>query len=285
VSLQGDFYGAMDAFKTATDSWIASLPGPGTLNATQLDWLDSLVAKDGALSTSAPDVHDTFFAKSLLISQPSSNDSLAAWVSFMYGEGISSKIGWFAEIDSWGGQIAATSSSSTSFAHRNATFGYQLYSSSPNALPPYPDTQITFLNNMWATLGGSDTSTPQYTNYIDPTLGVDVWPTAYFGGNFERLTQIKTAVDPNNMFRFAQSIPLSTSVNSSSSGSGSGNGNGNGSSTTPQSSSSGASSSSTSTSTSTAPTQTSSSLSGPTKSLSMVMLLAAVGTVVSIVVT
>jgi len=87
------------------------------------------------------------------------------------------------------------------------------------------------------------------------------------------------------MFRFAQSIPLSTSVNSSSSGSGSGNGNGNGSSTTPQSSSSGASSSSTSTSTSTAPTQTSSSLSGPTKSLSMVMLLAAVGTVVSIVVT
>jgi len=187
----------------------------------------------------------------------------------MYGEGISSKIGWFAEIDSWGGQIAAGSSSASSFAHRNATFGYQLYSSSPNALPPYPDSQVTFLNNMWATLGGNDTSTPQYTNYIDPTLGANVWPTAYFGGNFERLTQIKSAVDPNNMFRFAQSIPLSASVNSSSSGSGSGSGSG--SSTSSQNSSSGTSP------TSTVPTQASSSLSVPPKSLSMVMFLAAFG--------
>lgn len=208
LSFQGDYYGTLDEFHSVVDPWMKTLPSSQTLNATQLDWINGLVAKDGNLSTSAPDVHDTFYAKSLLVSEPSSNQSLSDWVNFMFGEGISSGIGWFAEVDMWGGAIANVSADASSFSHRNAMFGYQLYSSSPGSLPPYPQSQVDFINNMWKTLAGDDTKAAAYTNYVDPLLPDDVWPTAYYNGSFERLTAIKKAYDPWNIFRFNQSIPV-----------------------------------------------------------------------------
>ena len=108
----------------------------------------------------------------------------------------------------WGGAIANVSSDETSFSHRDAKFGYQLYSSSPGSLPPYPQDQIDFVNAWWAAISGNDTKAAAYTNYIDPLLAPDVWPVAYYNGSFDRLTNIKRAVDPSNIFRFGQSIPL-----------------------------------------------------------------------------
>lgn len=57
-----------------------------------------------------------------------------------------------------------------------------------------------------------------YINYRDVDLGVNkngdttyeeagVWGTKYFKGNFKRLVQVKTMVDPQNFFRYEQSIP------------------------------------------------------------------------------
>ena len=46
-----------------------------------------------------------------------------------------------------------------------------------------------------------------YVNYRDTDL--TDWPSAYWGQNLERLQQIKSAFDPNNVFHHAQSIPLS----------------------------------------------------------------------------
>ena len=58
-----------------------------------------------------------------------------------------------------------------------------------------------------------------YLNYRDLDLGTNkesnvsylearVWGLKYFKGNFKRLAQVKSKVDPKNFFRNEQSIPL-----------------------------------------------------------------------------
>ncbi|KAJ8752211.1 hypothetical protein K2173_003819 [Erythroxylum novogranatense] len=57
-----------------------------------------------------------------------------------------------------------------------------------------------------------------YLNYRDIDIGVNgidnvtyeeasIWGIKYFKGNFDRLVQVKTRVDPGNFFRYEQSIP------------------------------------------------------------------------------
>ena len=45
-----------------------------------------------------------------------------------------------------------------------------------------------------------------YLNY--PDLDLPDAAQAYWGGNLARLKQVKAAVDPDNLFRHAQSVPL-----------------------------------------------------------------------------
>jgi len=49
--------------------------------------------------------------------------------------------------------------------------------------------------------------TSQYRNY--PDINFINWPEMYFGNNYKRLQQLKSKYDPNNLFRYEQSIKTS----------------------------------------------------------------------------
>ncbi|KAG8735505.1 hypothetical protein FRC12_018042 [Ceratobasidium sp. 428] len=64
----------------------------------------------------------------------------------------------------------------------------------------------------FATLPAPPVPNPKaaYVNYVDPTLTPAQWKQQYYGSHYKRLSSIKRAVDPHNVFKFPQSIGLSS---------------------------------------------------------------------------
>jgi FAD/FMN-containing dehydrogenase len=109
--------------------------------------------------------------------------------------------------DSYGGAIAGVPEDATAFAHRTGTlFCIQYVSSWENANETAE--RLMQMRNLYAAMrpyvsGGA------YINYCDLDLDRNVWPQAYWGKNLGRLQQTKARIDPDNVFRHAQSIPVS----------------------------------------------------------------------------
>jgi FAD/FMN-containing dehydrogenase len=107
--------------------------------------------------------------------------------------------------DALGGAVNDVAPESTAFVHRTSLASIQ---SSYNWTALTPLSQIAggsrWLEHVRATV--YDPTSGAYQNYIDPTQ--PDWATAYYGANLGRLERVKRAVDPDDVFRFAQSIPV-----------------------------------------------------------------------------
>lgn len=151
----------------------------------------------GALQRSA------FAAKSLVVDDPLPSPAAAAVVAAVEGFGARVPgLGGAVVFDACGGAIAEVPRTATAFVHRSALAVVQMAVqwSGPGPTPAGADGWLAGL--------GADLAphaTGAYQNYIDPTL--DDWAAAYYGANLPRLRRIKRAVDPDDVFRFAQSIP------------------------------------------------------------------------------
>lgn len=99
-----------------------------------------------------------------------------------------------------GGAIANVTATSTAFVHRDLELVIQIKGIWENVEDE--EANIAWVKSTRAIveplLSGS------YINYIDPLL--NGWEEAYYGGNYERLLDIKRAVDPTNFFHFNQSV-------------------------------------------------------------------------------
>lgn len=107
--------------------------------------------------------------------------------------------------DASGGAINRVAPDATAFVHRGELASIQ-YSGNWTIGAPAAVVQANaaWLSSTWRSMRPY-VSGQAYQNYIDPDL--PGWQQAYYGANYERLTQVKAAYDPEDVFRFAQGIP------------------------------------------------------------------------------
>jgi FAD/FMN-containing dehydrogenase len=104
----------------------------------------------------------------------------------------------------WGGAYNRKREDATAFVHRGELFSLKhtaiVDSDSPKAAK---DAALRWLMQSWQSVWpwGSGRVFP---NFPDPDL--DDWAHAYYGPNYERLRRIKGTYDPDNVFRFRQSL-------------------------------------------------------------------------------
>ncbi|KAL9646840.1 hypothetical protein ABK040_013701 [Willaertia magna] len=99
-----------------------------------------------------------------------------------------------------GGAIRDINTQATAFYRRDAEFVIELKAifTKPEDYEKTRDWAESFYSAMKPNFNGS------YINYIDPYL--PNWEQEYYGGNYNRLLDIKKKYDPTNFFNFKQSI-------------------------------------------------------------------------------
>jgi FAD/FMN-containing dehydrogenase len=108
--------------------------------------------------------------------------------------------------DTYGGAINKIASDAMAFAHRgNTRYSIQYYMEWTD--PAASDANIAMMRTLYTSMR-PHVSGGAYVNYSDLDLG-DGYARAYWGDNLPRLMKIKAGVDPKNIFRHAQSVPLS----------------------------------------------------------------------------
>ncbi|KAK1223161.1 hypothetical protein PQX77_013966 [Marasmius sp. AFHP31] len=217
ISFVGGWYGDEGKLDDVIAPFLAAMPEPEENNRLgDGTYIGAVSAIGGDLDTSGEDSRDTFYAKSLITpeGQPLSDEAAESFLGYLAEEGWNSDTAWFMQVELYGGansKINAVPVDSSAFVRRDALFAWQLYASSSNYQPPYPDEGFTFVDGAVNSIVGSmpgDWDYSAYTNYIDDRL--DNWQHLYYGNHYDRLKSIKSEFDPNNVFAFPTSVEESS---------------------------------------------------------------------------
>ncbi|UPX10946.1 uncharacterized protein EKO05_0001578 [Ascochyta rabiei] len=201
----GTFFGSQKEYDSLNIS--SRLPNSDDSVVELKDWLGVVGhwAEDVALDI-VGGVSSNFYAKSLAYTEddiiPSDGvDKLFAYVDKAdKGNAI-----WFIIWDLEGGAINDVAPNATAYGHRNALFYHQAYA--VNLFGKIGDKTKKFLTgfNDAVTDALPDHDKGAYAGYVDPALGENS-ASLYWGGNVERLENIKAQVDPDDVFHNPQSI-------------------------------------------------------------------------------
>ncbi|XP_009791203.1 monolignol oxidoreductase AtBBE-like 13 [Nicotiana tabacum] len=192
----------------------------------EMNWIESILYIAGFPTKTPPEIllqgkptfKNYFKAKSDFIKEPIPETGLEGiWKRLL--EEYSPLMIW----NPYGGMMANISESETPFPHRKGVIFKIQYLTLWNE----PDQELATKHINWIrklynymTSYASMFPREAYVNYRDLDLGMNknvnsnssfvqasVWGNKYFKNNFNRLVEIKTKVDPENFFKFEQSIP------------------------------------------------------------------------------
>lgn len=105
-----------------------------------------------------------------------------------------------------GGKVKDVPSDATAYVHRNSNYIFEMECS----WAPIDDDAVVRDQRNWLRAYYEDMNDfvqpESYVNFPDREL--KNWAQAYYGSNLPRLSEMKRKYDPDNVFKFAQSIPL-----------------------------------------------------------------------------
>ena len=213
VTSGGQFFGAPERLRALVQP-LAAAAAPTRFTVTARSYIDAARMWAGCSGTVA-ECHlqpqgqlgrSTFKGKSDLATKPLSGraiDVLVRQIESRAGAGPGRGI---VLLDSYGGVINRIAPHATAFVHRDALFSLQYLAYwEPTDPPAVAAANLRWLRKLRAAMRPF-VSGFAYQNYIDPELRN--WRHAYYGSNLRRLVAVKRRYDPENVFRFAQSIPL-----------------------------------------------------------------------------
>ena len=208
LNVFGQYMGPSAALRRTLQRGLLPAAAPTSLEVGTSPYLSLIQRWAGCLDESPAACritpHDPFAAKSRYALRPISSAGIRAITTAIERRQRQSSLGSGAILlDSYGGAINAVAPGATAFVHRDALFSLQYAAYWGSAAGAAAG--LTWIR------GAVSSTQPyvsgfSYQNYIDPELAT--WQSAYYGANLPRLIDAKSTYDPDNLFRFRQSIPV-----------------------------------------------------------------------------
>jgi FAD/FMN-containing dehydrogenase len=195
VAASGQFFGSESALRSLLAPLLAA-GEPTKLSIVERSFIQAVQYFSGGGGRA------TFAAKSDYVREPLPQpgiDVLLRAIEARQAAGGTSDV----LLDSYGGAINRMAPGATAFVHRRERFSLQELASWTPGRPGGQAAAMRWLRSLHAALRPY-VSGFAYQNYIDPDLSG--WQHAYYGQNYARLRRIKRRVDPDNLFRFKQSV-------------------------------------------------------------------------------
>ncbi|KAI2642653.1 FAD-binding domain-containing protein [Xylaria nigripes] len=202
--LYGTFRGTQSEFEAL--NLIGNFTAPSTASAdVYTDYRQLSVAWDELLNEAVSASRGYFYAKSLLWSPKTKipDKTVDQLVEYWANRSLTQDVSLDFEL--LGGFTSTIATTATAYPHRDAKFAMLLYTRANNMVSKAAVNTLDTMNNI-VKASNKNVAYGQYAGFVDPRQDLEEARRAYWGINLDRLTQIKAAVDPNDVFHNPQSL-------------------------------------------------------------------------------